>query len=236
MTLIAPPPRAYTIPVADMDDPDFALRICASGDHRKWRSRAVEKEPWTFDWLKEIGSGTLYDVGACVGSYSLMAAARGARVIALEPVPWNYGDCVANACLNGLSARITVLPFAIGAEDGVRKLRHPAAPISGWGEAATGWQLANEKAWEFTVTQAALATITEGYGPATHVKIDVEGDEIDVLRGMRFEGVESIIIEVHDEEHELDAMGILQAHGFESTWRGGERTEKQRTHIFRRRE
>ena len=235
MTLIAPAPRSLTIPVTKLDDPDYELAICASGDYRTWRSRAVEKEPWTYDWLKEIGTGVLYDVGACVGSYSLMAAARGARVIALEPVPWNYGDCVANACLNGFSDRITVLPFAIGAEDGVRKLRHMPAPVSGWGEAATGWQPANEKAWEFTVTQVSLATITEGYGPATHVKIDVEGDEIDVLRGMNFEGVESIICEVHNKDHEMDALGIVQAHGFESVWWGGMRTNDQRTHIFRRR-
>src|SRR3990167_6917863 len=175
MTLIAPAPRSLTIPVTKLDDPDYELAICASGDYRTWRSRAVEKEPWTYDWLKEIGTGVLYDVGACVGSYSLMAAARGARVIAFEPVPWNYGDCVANACLNGLSDRITVLPFAIGAE------------------------------------------------------------EIDVLRGMNFEGVQSIICEIHDADHEMDALGIVQAHGFESMWWGGTRTNDHRTHIFKRR-
>ena len=217
-------------PIVRLDDPDYELAIYASGDWRRWRSRAVAKEPWTFDWLKTIGTGVFYDVGACVGSYSLMAAARGASVVAFEPMPWNYAECMANVYLNSLEDRITVLPVAVGAEDGTAVLKHPGGPVPGFGEA--GRPRFAQTTWNLKIPMVRLGD--SGLPRPTHVKIDVEGAEIDVLRGMDLNGVQSLIVEIKDEEHEADALGILQAHGFESAWKGGERTERQRTCIFRR--
>lgn len=216
-------------PVVRLDDPEHELAIYASGDWHGWRSKAATKEPWTFDWLKTIGTGVFYDVGACVGSYSLMAAARGATVIAFEPVPWNYAECVANVYLNSLENRIAVLPVAVGAEDGTAIIKHPGGPTPGFGE---GGRRTWTPTWDLRIPMVRLGD--PSLPKPTHVKIDVEGQEIDVLRGMDFDGVESLIVELKDQDNEADAFVILQAHGFESTWHGGERTEKQRTHIFRR--
>lgn len=218
-------------PVTRLDDPDHSLVIYASGDWRGWRSKAVKKEPWTFDWLKTIGNGVFYDVGACVGSYSLMAAARGATVVAFEPIPWNYAECVANVYLNQLQSKITVFPVAAGSEDGIVSLKHPAAPIPGFGEGGTQRNFSVSDVWYLQVPRVALRDVEP---KPTHVKIDVEGAEVSVLSGMDFDTVESLIIEVKDDETEADVFTILQARGFESTWRGGERTDVQRTHIFRR--
>jgi FkbM family methyltransferase len=211
-----------------MDDPDHELAIYDASDWRRWRSGAVKKEPWTFDWLKRIGTGVLYDVGACVGSYSLMAAARGATVVAFEPVPWNFAYCVANVHFNRLAARVTVLPVAAGAEDGTATLAHPAGPLPGFGQGGAD----SAGPWTLQVPQIALRNCD--LARPTHVKIDVEGAEIAVLRGMDFDGVQSLIVELADQEHEADAAMILQAAGFRQAWKGGERTDQQRTAVFDR--
>src|ERR671932_123659 len=56
------------------------------------RLRPVAKEPWTVRWLeRSLRDGdVLYDVGANVGAYSLIAAALGAQVVAIEPAYANY--------------------------------------------------------------------------------------------------------------------------------------------------
>jgi hypothetical protein len=48
-----------------LDDPERLLNIREQGDYRGFRSRGVEKEPWTYEWLKNLGTGdVLYDIGA----------------------------------------------------------------------------------------------------------------------------------------------------------------------------
>jgi hypothetical protein len=54
------------------------------------RLRPVAKEPWTVRWLERNirTDDVLYDIGANVGAYTLIAAAlrrRGVRVVAVEP-------------------------------------------------------------------------------------------------------------------------------------------------------
>lgn len=225
------PSQQFTVrtPIVEMDDPDHKLAIYQQGDWRGWRSKAAKKEPWTFDWLKEIGEGVLYDVGACVGSYSLMAAARGARVVAFEPIPWNYAECVANVYLNALESRITVLPVAVGDRDDTARLPHPAGPVPGFGE---GGASREHFSWVLSVPQIALRNVD--FATPTHIKIDIEGGEVKALQGADLSTVQSVIVEVHDDEAETDILMLMQAQGFESAWNGGRRTDNQRTHIFRR--
>lgn len=227
------PSQQFTVstPIVRLDDPDHELAIYQQGDWRGWRSKAVKKEPWTFDWIKEIGTGVLYDVGACVGSYSLMAAARGATVVAFEPVPWNYAECMANVHLNGLQGRINVLPVAVGAEDGTAGLKHPPGPIPGFGEGGGGY---THFTWVLHIPQIALANLYPAYPRPTHIKVDVEGGEVKVLQGADLSTAESVIVEVRDDATEADVMMLMGGRGFESAWNGGRRTENQRTHIFRR--
>src|SRR5579862_9056307 len=62
------------------------LRIVASAYRRQ---ATAAKEPFTVEWIEQSlrGGGVLYDVGANVGGYSLIAAAQNpsVRVVAFEP-------------------------------------------------------------------------------------------------------------------------------------------------------
>ena len=218
-----------------LDDPDYDLRIQTSGDYKGWRSGAAKKEPWTFEWLKTIGHGVFYDVGACVGSYSLMAAARGARVVAIEPVPVNVRECYANRRLN--TVYFEILPCAAGSA--LSKGMMFVSPTPGYGNASIVHRGAGQTE-SIGVVVRTLLDIANELRPLmrlpSHIKIDVEGAEVEVMRGAGtvLDTVESVICEIRDDTNESEVLLIAQAHGLESVWSGGRRTEDERTHVFRR--
>lgn len=133
-----------------------------------------------------LGRGSVfYDVGSNVGFFSLLAARQvgeGGRVYAFEPLPLNARCIGANAAANSFD-NIVVVEAAVGAAIGRHELlvtEHPGgATLSGRDRppGVTG------------MIEVPVTTIDEfvrsGAGrPPTLVKIDVEGSEIDVVRGM----------------------------------------------------
>ena len=85
---------------------------------RKWRARSCKKEPWTVAWIEESmsGGGVLYDVGANVGTFSLVAAkvcARRGTVVAFEPGFASYAHLCGNIVLNRCEAIIIPVPLAL---------------------------------------------------------------------------------------------------------------------------
>ena len=80
------------------------------------RARSVGKEPETVQWIERFAKNglVLYDIGANVGAYSLIAAARGMSVIAFEPMAQNFHALSENITLNGLEDKISALPFVLG--------------------------------------------------------------------------------------------------------------------------
>jgi FkbM family methyltransferase len=120
------------------------------------------------------------DIGANVGAYTVLAAgARGASVLAVEPVPATFGHLVDNVRLNRLEALVTARNVGVGAAQGrvaftasLDTVNHVVAgPEAGTGE----------------VVQVPLETLDgllRGLSPAL-MKIDVEGYETEVVRGGR---------------------------------------------------
>ena len=120
------------------------------------------------------------DVGANVGSYSVLAAgAAGARCVSFEAHPDTFAHLQDNVRLNGLAERVTAHNLGIGGERGALRftsgldtVNHILAP----GEPTSG------------SIEVAVRTLDEMLGqldrPAI-AKIDVEGFETEVLRGAR---------------------------------------------------
>ncbi len=78
-----------------LDFPDRDLYILKDGDWRGFRSSPCAKEPETVEWIRSFPEGSvLWDVGASVGPYSLIAAALGHKVVAFEPFAPSYGHLV----------------------------------------------------------------------------------------------------------------------------------------------
>lgn len=130
---------------------------------------------------------TFLDVGANLGIYSMFAAAAGAKVVACEPEPIARERLVANAKLN--TSDLTVIPKAISDRCGTATFSaaDPAAVSQSARLSAVG-------------VQVELATGDSlGIHPNV-IKIDVEGHEGSVLRGLRgsLASCRLCMVEIHD--------------------------------------
>ncbi|SME98562.1 methyltransferase, FkbM family [Tistlia consotensis] len=156
------------------------------------RHRAARKEPWTIAWIESClaGGEVLYDIGANTGVYSLLAAKLHGpelRVVAFEPAFANFADLNRNIVLNRLERQVTPLPFALSDRDqllsfGFRNLEagsamHGSEETVGKGDEAAAHVL--------PVVGRRLDALVETLGLPLpqHVKIDVDGGELEVLAG-----------------------------------------------------
>ena len=75
---------------------ELPFKMIVETEIEKWRRDTFwEKEPETIAWIDDMEPGEiLFDVGANIGIYTLYAASRGVRVIAIEPVFENYSRLV----------------------------------------------------------------------------------------------------------------------------------------------
>jgi FkbM family methyltransferase len=126
--------------------------------------------PEMLAWRRALRAGGLFvDVGANVGTYTIWAAEHGAEVIALEPAEDTFALLRENIALNGY--RVTALRAAAGDHCGTARL-------------TTGLDAGNALS-PAGPARARLVTVDSLVGDAyvTGMKVDVEGFEIDVLRG-----------------------------------------------------
>jgi FkbM family methyltransferase len=125
--------------------------------------------------VRALGPGDLFvDVGANIGYFSLLAASRGAEVIAFEPNPACHEALLRNAKLNGLT--IDARQIALTDRPGRGTLvieRDDRLGAAHLGEAGAG---------RITVPLDTLDLQLGGRQPKL-LKIDVEGAEIGVLEG-----------------------------------------------------
>lgn len=127
------------------------------------------------------------DVGAHVGYYALHAAALvgpAGRVHAFEPVPANARRLHENVALNGFE-NVVVNEAAVSAEAGRRAFGVVEIPgESGWGSLLVAGQERSAEVEVEVVTLDSYARTAEPQGAAL-VKVDVQGNEMDVLAGAR---------------------------------------------------
>jgi FkbM family methyltransferase len=128
--------------------------------------------------------GVVFDVGANLGFFSLLAArlaGPGGRVEAFEPVPESAEAARGNAALNGLD-QIRVHQVAVGERAGTGELLL-TGEVSWSHLADRGWH-SDTRALVEVETVCLDEQVTSGALPAPDViKIDVEGSELAVLRG-----------------------------------------------------
>lgn len=123
------------------------------------------------------------DIGANVGAYSLALGhwvGSGGRVFAFEPSPSAFAGLRAHVALNHLADRVTPVRSAVAGDVGAT--RFIVEPTAGEGRlAAPGAPRATLLVPTTTVDAFCAA---RGITP-DFMKVDVEGAELDVLRGAR---------------------------------------------------
>jgi len=167
---------------ADVD----GLRLTGSIEHRGYlaglRDGAIEKlQADTFRSAVAPGM-TVVDAGAFLGWYSMLAGRAvgpGGRVHAFEPDPGNLRRLRRNIALNRLSGTVTAIDKALSDSSGPQELHVVEGEPS-----QNSLFLALPESVERTVDCVRLDAYLGGDGAVDVLKIDVEGAEVKVLRGM----------------------------------------------------
>ena len=159
------------------------------------------------------GSETVWDVGACVGTYACFAASRlrDGRVVAFEPEPTNRRRLEQNLAANAPRDRWDVSPVALSGADGAGRL------ASEFVEAGGGHHYLTDSDDGVPVERRRGESLVASGMPAPDVlKIDVQGAELQVLRGMgdALDSVDHLYLEVHSTKAERygSAAADVEAH------------------------
>jgi FkbM family methyltransferase len=171
-------------------------------------------------------------VGANIGVFSLYAALEKKNtVLAIEPSAESYATLNANIRLNGLDKHIQALCLAGGKETSLLNLfmRNPSSGSSHNSIASNTNQFGE---FEINGLQSILAIKLDdlceidGVPSPNHIKLDVDGNELDILAGAKkiLSGITSILIEVEGSNLTKNLGGIeaiISAAGLEEdlSWR-----------------
>ena len=151
-----------------------------------WAKTGPNSEPMTNAWINSFESDdTFVDIGANIGLYSLMAAAHGvSKVYAFEPNPFSFSVLARNIISNRYNS--VIIPFCLAMNE------HSSIVTFKLGGLHAG-SIENEIIDEGqnsdnqSITTASFSVdelfSTQGISNINHLKIDVDGLELEILRG-----------------------------------------------------
>jgi FkbM family methyltransferase len=154
------------------------------------------KEPGTCAWIEtRVKPGDVfYDVGANIGIYSILAGHRvgpNGRVVAFEPHAGNFAALSRNIDANGFAGRIIPCNFALHRSSGFFDFNYSSLAVGSsrsqlGGNAAPGFDPFEPVVCELKYATSIDDLVASGRLPRpTHVKIDVDGNERQILEGMQ---------------------------------------------------
>jgi FkbM family methyltransferase len=174
--------------------PPLAFRVRNVHEYNR-ATNALHNEPGTLRWIAgHVRPGDVfYDVGANVGVFSLLAAHRtgpGGHVVAFEPHAATIATLLENVVLNGLGERVDVLSCALHRTTGHLPFLYRSL-VAGSGLSQVGatrdpfGHVAEPVARELKAVASADDLVAAGtIRPPDVIKIDVDGNEAEVLAGM----------------------------------------------------
>jgi FkbM family methyltransferase len=207
------------------------VRIAAGELEGSWLllDLQVDKDLWLGSYEPQIAAairtlvpqaGITYDLGANVGYTALLlarAVGPSGQVFAFEPLAANLQRLSRAVALNGLEARITIVPTAVGASRGPASFRvHPSGAM---GRLQSGAGRADGFVATTTVEVVALDdfVFAEGHPPPHVIKMDLEGGEGAALQGMSRllrERKPCLLIELHGPQASAEVAAELRAAGY----------------------
>jgi len=169
-------PTKHHIVYKDILGSVMKLDTGGKGIHRELLAKGIREVKAT-RYLAHIlnYNMTVIDIGANIGYYALQEAKVCKQVYAIEPAPDNYERLVENIKLNNYS-NINTHNVAIGDKSG--SIQFKLSPAPNWHRVAIGTD-------NNTIT-IPIMTLDELIGNKTVdlVRMDVEGYELNILKGM----------------------------------------------------
>jgi FkbM family methyltransferase len=188
----------------------FRWRVDSIGDARRGVGLAAEAPIARWFFAGEPGGDLVWDIGAHQGNYSCLAAALGARVRAFEPTPGGYARTVENLEANGHDPARADDPTAVD--------QRALSEHTAHGTTATVPECSPTATLDDSGTYEAPVVAGDRVGETPdRIKVDVEGHERAVLRGLTetLPDVDRVVVEVHGGGDGQGCLDILQAAGFD---------------------
>lgn len=176
-------------------------------------------EPNTLSWFNPSEGDTVIDIGAHIGLYTLIAAQRARLVVSMEPEPSNFSLLQRNILLNRFG-NVIALKLAASDEVASRSLFSRVGENTGTYSLQKDWaswehrqQVSSPVSVECTTLDHVVSA--NGIASVDWLKVDVEGNEIQVLRGAKetLRMTSNLIIEVAS-ENARECMALLGEAGF----------------------
>ena len=195
----------------------------------RYRITSVHREKTTIDWLESLDKNKiLFDIGANVGCYSLIAAKHFniKSIHAFEPFPINYSKCIQNVIKNNLSKQISVYNFAIDNVSKIQTLFH-TNEYDSLDSGSSGHQIGEPVDEEGNIFVPQFKFLVNTYSiddlqsisnipRPSYIKIDVDGREFEILKGaketLKSGFIKSIMMEINLNRN--DIINFLSTYGF----------------------
>lgn len=182
-----------------------------------WRLNTFwHKEPETINWIKTSvkPKSVFWDIGANIGQYGILAAClHGCQSYLIEPEPLNNSIAALNVMYNNLKNVVSV-PIALSSERGYNNIR--IQDVAGSSNLSLN-KKTEGRTKQIVWTDTIDSLVKEGFTFPTHLKIDVDGVEQNILEGAveTLPKVESILIET-DEKLIDEVASFLLPFGFKN--------------------
>ncbi len=187
------------------------------------------KEAGTCSWIRETvqPGDVFYDVGANIGIYTIMAGRQvGAdgQVLAFEPHSPTFACLLNNIMANDLEGIVSPCNFALSDREGHFPFNYQSSiPASSDSQLHSRRRSSGEeytpKIAEFKFATTIDRLLEDGNtAPPDHVKIDVDGNELLILRGMAelmtgAKRPKSMQVEINLQGKE-ELFAFMEAHGY----------------------
>lgn len=182
----------------NLNDVGISRELLVKGIHEKESTRQIQKE---------LRPGmTIVEVGANIGYYSIIEAkviGKTGKIYAFEPSSENIQLLRANLALNSLNDMVTVIPKAVGAVSGNQKFY-----IMSKRNMSSFYRRKEDEVIKLVDTvDVPTVTLDEYFSGKVgfdYLRMDVEGYETEIIKGMRNmltsgHGPQGMFIEVHSQ-------------------------------------
>ena len=210
------------------------------------RNTVENNEPDTTKWIYSMQDGAcLWDIGSNVGIYGLLACMNSTvRVVAFEPAASNFAILNRNIELNNFDERFQTYCIAFSEHTKLDSLNlsdtSAASSMHGFGTESDQFERAIRTKFRQGCIGFSIDDFVDTFAPPlpTHIKIDVDGLEPDILRGGKHTlsdtSVKSVIVEVEEKpgaSRSREILNLMTEFGFRAR---SKENPKHRNVIFDR--
>lgn len=194
-----------------------------------YQDHTYQHELQIFDYIDKIPlADNFYDLGACVGTFSLYAGLRGLTCVAFEVDPFNFMGLHGNVLANNLEHQIMIINRGISdgqTADGVLLVAPESKGTIGSHsktlrlDESTIAAADRSNFQQIQVSVGSLDNFVEEFELPTplHIKVDIDGSELAFLRGApkSLGSLRSMVIEIFEGNplHQ-DVLRIIDNAGF----------------------